>query len=123
MNSRDPKRHQRKQEAQLWEMNRRDGIVTQTEVDNQCDKPANSPPSQPSTTADGHRFIALSIYLRREKLTTCCDDRRGEIFKVQSLGQSFRRKYLCLLCQIFTDLKKFTHTLSNKPFLIWLLTA
>jgi len=25
--------------------------------------------------------------------------------------------------QIFTDLKKFTHKLSNKPFLIWLLTT
>jgi len=31
----------------------------------------------------------------------------------------------CLsLCEILTDLKKsFTHTVSNKPFLIWLLTT
>ena len=31
---------------------------------------------------------------------------------------------LLVLCQIFTDLKNISpHTLSNKPFLIWLLTT
>jgi len=36
-----------------------------------------------------------------------------------------RQPRSCLkLCQIFTNLKNvFTHTLSNKPFLIWLLTT
>jgi len=35
-----------------------------------------------------------------------------------------RQPRSCLkLCQIFTDLKKSTHTLNNKPFLIWLLTT
>ena len=41
-----------------------------------------------------------------------------------SRTRCIRQARSCLkLCQIFTDLKKITDRLSNKPFLIWLLTT
>jgi len=38
-------------------------------------------------------------------------------------GESARNNHVLALCQIFADLKFFTHRLRNKPFLISLLTT
>ena len=66
------------------QMNLRDEIVMQRAVVDQCDKLAvdrrrYGQLSWPTTS----RFIAVSVQLCRNKLTTRCDDRRtmhGEIF-------------------------------------------